>query len=40
MRIVAVTRDRGLARALSAAAVPIYADGCDEVRLIDPKHAA
>ena len=40
LRVVAVTRDRALAEELSAASVPIYAHGRDEVRFVDPKHAA
>jgi anti-anti-sigma regulatory factor len=40
LHIVAVTRDRGLADALHAAAVPIYARVHDEIRYIDPQHAA
>jgi anti-anti-sigma factor len=40
LRVVAVTRDRQLASALSLGKVPIYANGAAEVHFVDPKHAA
>jgi anti-anti-sigma regulatory factor len=40
LRIVAVAKDRRLAEELHAAAVPVYAHVRDDVRFMDPKHAA